>query len=114
MVSEEVRNYIFLKVGRDRYVKILYDRISYIAARGDYCEVHLTNNMKKYVLHSTLSSIFEKLPKNIFFRCYTSYIVNLTKVVEIEDGLITLDEGGSKIKISQQYKSDLLKLIIIL
>lgn len=63
-------------------VKIDANAIDYVEAMGDYIKVVLGD--KTYVVHSTMKAFMAQLP-DAFLRVHKSYIVNLDKVVEMDD-----------------------------
>lgn len=53
-----------------------------------YCEasereVLVFTSKDKFIITSTISDFYKKLPKNKFYKCHRSYIVNLDKITEI-------------------------------
>jgi DNA-binding LytR/AlgR family response regulator len=63
-------------------VKIDANKIDYVEAMGDYIKVVLGD--KTYVVHSTMKAFMAELPES-FLRVHKSYIVNLDRVVEMDD-----------------------------
>lgn len=81
--------------------------ILYLEAYGDYIKVHTEN--KVYVTHNTMKRVEEILPPNRFFRIHRSFIVQLSKIQNIEQ-MSLLIRGKEKIlPIGKSYKSILLK-----
>lgn len=73
---------IFIKV-EGRYVRLNLDQVLYIESLGDY--VTFRTEKEKYVVHSTLKNIDEKIKNQHFLKVHRSFIVNLSKVVDIEE-----------------------------
>jgi len=73
---------LFLKVD-GRYVRMNLDEVLYIESLGDY--VTFVTKDHKYVVLSTLKNIDDKIQNDNFLKVHRSYIVNLTKVVDIEE-----------------------------
>ena len=53
-----------------------------------YCEAHehevyIFTQDDQYIVNSSISDFYNKLPKQSFFRCHRSYIVNIDKITEI-------------------------------
>ncbi|MDT8718172.1 response regulator transcription factor [Clostridium sp. 19966] len=65
----------------DKIIVTNLDDICYCEARDRETCV-LTKN-DEYFVKMTISEFYDSLPKDIFFRCHRSYIVNLTKIKEI-------------------------------
>lgn len=79
------REFITLKIGRNRYRKVFLDEIILFKSDNTYTEVK-TNELK-YTLSEPLKN-FESLlgNYNLFIRVNRSYIVNLQKCVEFKNG----------------------------
>ena len=81
--EEETINegFIFLKVEK-KLVKIKYDTILYIESLKDYIKVFTTTG--DYMVHKSLTSITEELPKENFLRIHRSFTIAIDKVNSIE------------------------------
>ncbi len=101
--SENEKDYIFIKVD-SRLVKLDYDDIFYIEAKGDY--ISCVTEKKKYIVHSTLKKILEELPSNLFIQSHRSYIVNASKIKDIEDNSIVIHD--LVVPIGRSIKKDFL------
>lgn len=97
---------IFIKTD-GRIVRIPVDDLLYIETVGDY--VMFFTNDSKYMVHSTLKRIDEKLNHPQLLKVHRSYIINLNKVVDIEDNTIVINK--KVIPVSRQYKPLLLRKI---
>jgi len=95
---------LFVKTN-SRIVRINMEDIIYIEARGDYA-VFKTDE-KGYIVSTTIKNVEEKLDSNIFVKVHRSYIVNVNKVVDIEENNLLIDE--QVIPISRSQKPNLLK-----
>jgi DNA-binding LytR/AlgR family response regulator len=94
---------IFIK-SNGKLVRLNYEDILYIESIGDY--VKYCTFDKKYVTHSTLKAVEEKMTKGHFMKVHRSYIVNLRKINNIEDH--TLYIGDSVIPISKMLKTEVM------
>lgn len=81
---------LFINVDR-KLVKIEMDKILFIEAKGDYIKIATIE--KNYLVHTTLKKIEEKLPDRTFLKVHRSYIINLTKIVDIESNSILIDKN---------------------
>ena len=108
-VKVDRQEFVFIK---DNGVlkKINVEDILYLEAMGDYVKVHTAN--KFHVLHSTLKSIEEKLPASSFIRVHRSYIVSLSKIDFIQEGVISI--GKATIPVADTYRSLLSKRLNLL
>lgn len=98
------KKYIFIKVDT-RFVKLNLDDILYLEANGDYVVFKTMN--KGYIVHTTMKKINDKLPDNKFIKVHRSYIVNIDKIVDIEDTTLLIDK--KIIPVSRSKKDDLMK-----
>ena len=93
-----------------RLVKLRYSDILLIEAKGDYIKVKTT--YKNYIVHSTLKKIGEKLPEEIFLKIHRSYIINLSKIVDIQDNSVLINQ--EVIPVSRSNKPELIKRLNLL
>ncbi|MEQ9266121.1 MAG: LytTR family DNA-binding domain-containing protein [Balneolaceae bacterium] len=96
-------NSIFVNIN-SRLVKLNFEDIQFIEAKGDY--VQIKTGDKKYTVHITLKRIEEKMPSSNFMKVHRSFVVNLDKIVDIEDNSILIAEDI--IPISRGNKEGLL------
>jgi DNA-binding LytR/AlgR family response regulator len=94
---------IFIK-SEGKLTRLSYEDILYIESVGDY--VKYCTRDKKYVTHSTLKAVEEKIGCPMFMKVHRSFIVNLKKISNIQD--YTLSIGGSLIPISKVLKSEVM------
>ena len=95
---------LFIKVNT-RLVRIDMKDILYVEAKGDYT-VFKTED-KGYVVNSTFKNAEEKLDQNQFVRVHRSYIVNIDKIVDIEENNLLIND--QIIPVSRGQKPNLLK-----
>lgn len=108
-VKIESKDFIFIK-DNGLLKKINIEDILFLEAMGDYVKVHTPQ--KFHVVHSTLKAIEEKLPENKFVRVHRSYIVALSKIDYIQDGVIYI--GKTTIPIADTYRTILNKKLNLL
>ncbi len=98
--TDSVSNEIYVRVD-GKLVRLLYEDILYFENAGDYvCIVTTSGN---YIIHGTITNIDSKLPKSIFMKVHRSYIVNLTKIKDIEESTLVIDK--KVIPISRAHKN---------
>lgn len=95
---------LFVK-SNSRIVRINIEDILFVEAKGDYAVFKTVN--KGYIVSSTFKNIEDKLDMNKFIRVHRSYIVNVDKVVDIEENNLLIND--QVIPISRSQKSNLLK-----
>lgn len=96
-------NSIFVNIN-SRLVKLNFEDIQFIEAKGDYVQIKTRD--KKHTVHITLKKIEEKMPSSNFMKVHRSFVVNLDKIVDIEDNSILIAEDI--IPISRGNKEGLL------
>tara|TARA_B110000285_G_scaffold154017_1_gene171838 strand:- start:141 stop:854 length:714 start_codon:yes stop_codon:yes gene_type:complete len=100
---------MFVNVGR-RLVKINIDHIDVIRSSGDYVNINCEN--ENYKVHSTLSKILKKLPTNLFIRVHRSAIINIDKIIDIEDNTLLIKKNV--VPIGRTHKNELMKRLNLL
>jgi DNA-binding LytR/AlgR family response regulator len=91
-------------------LKLNVDDILWVEAFGDYIKIHTVE--KVHTTYSTLKNLEEKLPRRKFVKVHRSYIVNITKITNIDPS--NLEINSAIIPISGTYKDDFLKRISVL
>lgn len=102
-------NYIFVK-SDGRLVRIMIEDILYIENVGDYVKV-VTNN-GSHVTYNTMRAVDGKLSEYDFYKVHRSFIVNLSKVVDIEDNSLVI--GQTVIPISRSNRQGLMDRLNLL
>lgn len=98
---------------RDSYTikRIKIDDILYFEANRSYVEIHMSSN-HIYSIHSSITSLEQKLPPSFFLRVHRSYIVNLGKIDKMEGKTLIINE--ETVPIADAYKANLNERMIIL
>jgi DNA-binding LytR/AlgR family response regulator len=102
-------NDFYVNIDR-RLIKIDLASIYLIEAKGDY--IHIKTEDKKYIVHSTLKKIEEKLPDSLFLKIHRSYIINIKKIIDIEDNSVLIKKDV--IPISRSKRPELMKRLDLL
>ncbi len=97
--STEDQNIIIKSNGA--LVKVPTGKIDYVEAMGDYIKVVVGE--ENHVVHSTMKAFISQLPE-AFLRVHKSYIVNLDRVLEIDDNYVVGDYFN--LPVSRSYKND--------
>ena len=100
---------LYVNVDR-RLVKINFSEINVIEAKGDY--IRIKTNDKSHIVHSTLKKIEDKLPNEVFLKVHRSYIINLSKIIDIEDNSVLIKQDI--IPVSRSNRSELMKRLNLL
>jgi len=100
---------LYINIDR-RLIKLKFDEIQLIEAKGDYIEVK--TETESYRVHNTLKKIKEKLPEKVFLQIHRSYIINFTKIIDIEDNSVLIDKNV--IPISRSNRPELMRRLNLL
>ncbi len=100
---------LFVKVD-SLLMKLNFDDIVWVEASGDYIKIQTSDKVQ--VVYSTLKKMEEKLPQHKFVRVHRSFLVNISKITNIDSS--NLEIHKKIIPISGTYKDDLLKRISVL
>jgi DNA-binding LytR/AlgR family response regulator len=100
---------VFVKVD-SQLVKVRTTDILWVEAFGDY--VNIFTETDKFIVHSTMKGMENKLPSDAFLRVHRSYIVRLEKIKAIEETVIII--GKKLIPIGDSYRSTLMKRLTML
>ena len=92
---------IFLKT-EYRIVKVSISDIRYVEAMSEYLKVWLSSESKPIITLLSMKKMEERLP-NTFMRIHRSYIVNLTKIQEVNKNRIIMD-AETYLPIGDLYK----------
>lgn len=80
---------LFVKAN-SRIVRIKISDILYVEAKGDYALFKTED--KGYIVHSTFKNVETSLDPDTFVKVHRSYIVNINKVVDIEENNLLINE----------------------
>lgn len=102
-------NDLYVNIDR-RLIKIDIPSIYLVEAKGDY--ILIKTEAKNYTVHSTLKKIEEKLPTSLFLKVHRSYIINVQKIVDIEDNSVLIKRDV--IPVSRSNRPELMKRLNLL
>jgi two-component system response regulator LytT len=105
----DIDNDFYINIDR-RLIKIDLPSIYLIEAKGDYIKIKTEN--KDYVVHSTLKKIEDKLPDFLFLKIHRSFIINIRKIIDIEDNSVLIHKDV--IPISRSKRPELMKRLDLL
>jgi len=107
--NEKIDKNLFVKVD-SLLLKLNVDEILWIEAFGDY--IKIITQEKTHTVYATLKKIEEKLNRSKFVRVHRSYIVNVSKITNMDSNNLVINK--KIIPISGTYKDDLLNKISVL
>ncbi|MFB9052768.1 LytR/AlgR family response regulator transcription factor [Formosa undariae] len=102
-------NHLYVNIDR-RLIKIDIPSIYLVEAKGDY--IHVKTEDKNYTVHSTLKKMSEKLPEDLFLKVHRSFIINVKKIVDIEDNSVLIKKDV--IPVSRSNRPELMKRLNLL
>lgn len=100
---------LYVNIDR-RLVKIAFDEIYLIEAKGDY--INIKTDRKAHLVHATLKKIEDKLPKNRFLKVHRSFIINIYRIVDIEDNSVLINQDI--IPVSRANRAELMRRLNLL
>jgi DNA-binding LytR/AlgR family response regulator len=92
---------LFLKAD-SRIIKVSISDIRYVEAMSEYLKVWLDSQPKPIITLLSMKKMEERLP-DTFMRIHRSYIVNLTKIREVNKNRVILD-ASANLPIGDLYK----------
>lgn len=102
-------NDLYVNIDR-RLIKIDIPSIYLIEARGDY--ILIKTSAKNYTVHSTMKKIEEKLPDHVFLKIHRSFIINVDRIIDIEDNSVLIEKDV--IPVSRSSRPELMKRLNLL
>jgi DNA-binding LytR/AlgR family response regulator len=99
---------IFIK-SDGKLVKLNVNDILFVESMGDY--VKFITNEKKYITLNTIKNVEEELSGANFIKTHRSYIVNISKVKDIVDNTLIINEH--QVPISRQQKATVISKLKI-
>lgn len=102
--SANPARHLYINIDK-KLIKLEVQKISFVEAQGDYVSVQ--GEAIDYRVHTTLTNMAQKLPEEIFFRVHRSYLINLLKIIDIQDNTILIDK--SVIPISRSKRVPLMQ-----
>ena len=86
-----------------KIVRIDIEHIRYIEAMSEYRRSACDDKDKPVIVLLSMKRIEEHLPSSMFMRIHRSFIINLSKIVEVKKNHVVLDDGTS-MPIGDNYK----------
>tara|TARA_R110002167_G_scaffold266029_6_gene472764 strand:+ start:5981 stop:6691 length:711 start_codon:yes stop_codon:yes gene_type:complete len=100
---------LYINIDR-RLTKLKFKDILFVEAKGDYIEVKTVG--KTYTVHSTLKKVKDKLPENSFLQIHRSFVINFSKIIDIEDNSVLIEKNV--IPISRSNRPELMRRLNLL
>ncbi len=103
------QDHLFIK-SDGKLIRLHNDDILFIESMGDY--VKFITPAKKYITHNTIKNLETKVNPQVFMKVHRSYIVNFTKINDIQENVLYIN--GNMIPISKTHKSGVMQKINII
>lgn len=100
---------LYINIDR-RLIKLKLNELTVIEAKGDYIDIKTEKEV--YHVHTTLKKIKEKLPEKVFMQIHRSFIINFSKIIDIEDNSVLI--GKNVIPISRSNRPELMRRLNLL
>ena len=100
---------LYVNIDR-RLIKLDMQKICLVEAKGDYINIKTETDTLR--VHSSLKKIKEKLPEHLFVKVHRSFIINIEKIIDIEDNSVLINKDV--IPVSRSNRSDLMKRLNLL
>lgn len=100
--QSETERSIFVKTDY-KLVQVQFDKILYIEGMKDYVKIFLEDQQYPILSLMSMKSLESTLPASQFLRVHRSYIVNASKIREVERNRIIF--GKTYIPVSDSYKN---------
>ncbi len=108
-LSKIVDNSIFLKVD-SKLIKVKIEDILYVEAKGDYAL--FKTKSKGYIVQTSMKHVEKKLSPFWFQKIHRSFIINLSKIIDIEESNLLIED--KVIPISRANRESLFKRLNLL
>jgi DNA-binding LytR/AlgR family response regulator len=108
-MSKIIDNSLFLKVD-SKLIKVKIEDILFVEAKGDYAL--FKTKSKGYIVHTTIKNAEERLASFNFQKVHRSYIINIAKIVDIEESNLLIED--KVIPISRANKEALINRLNLL
>lgn len=99
--------FLYIRQG-EGFQKISWVDILYIEGMQNYAKLHFKNQV--LIIHQTMISLEETLPKEKFFRIHKSFLVNIDHIDSIAGGRLSIN--NQQLPISRARREALLKEVV--
>lgn len=100
ILDNDSREDMFVK-SEGKFIRIPFDDLLFAQTKDDYMCLYMTDK-KKHIIYSTLSKLEKSLPVAKFQKVHRSYIVNLSRIVDIDDTTLVIQ--NEVIPVSRAYR----------
>ncbi|QNK64454.1 response regulator transcription factor [Pedobacter sp. PAMC26386] len=104
---QPVDTFLYVRQG-DSFQKISWVDILYIEGMQNYAKLQFKD--RELIIHQTMISLEETLPKDNFFRIHKSYLINISHIDSVSGGRVFIN--GNELPISRNRREDLLNEVV--
>ena len=105
--TDDKSDVMYIRQG-DTFQRINWEDILFVETMQNYLKLHFKE--KTFIIHQTMASLEDMLPKDTFFRIHKSYLVNTSRIETVAGGRLFIE--GKEIPISKHKKEDFLNTVI--
>ncbi|MDH6342643.1 DNA-binding LytR/AlgR family response regulator [Parabacteroides sp. PFB2-12] len=105
--TEEIPSDMYIRQG-DSFIKISWEDILYVESMQNYLKLQFKD--KSFVIHQTMSSLEEMLPRDAFFRIHKSFLVNVAHIELISGGRVFVN--GKELPLSKHRREELFNTVV--
>jgi DNA-binding LytR/AlgR family response regulator len=109
VLKKEEKDFIYVR-DKTCFRRLNINEVLYVEAMGDYVKIHLPNHF--FLSHSTLKTVEDRLPSELFIRIHRKYIVALSKIEMIQESALIV--GGTFLPIAERHRKILNNKITVL
>lgn len=102
MISPVEDDTLFLKTDY-KVIRIEVKDIRYVQSMGEYLKIFLEGRAKPVIVLLSMKKMEERLPSSQFMRIHRGYIINLSKIQEVNKNRVIMDEE-TYLPIGDNYK----------
>lgn len=105
--AEDTKSNMYVRQG-DSFKRISWEDILYAEGMQNYLRLYFKD--KTLIIHQTMISLEEMLPKDHFFRIHRSFLINISCIDSISAGRLFIN--GKELPISKQRRDELLNAVV--
>ncbi len=127
-INDELKSAVKLEMDQDPVslysengkleIRLVVDKIFFFRSSGNYLEVFYKDEKGKegkHLIRNRLKIVADLLPKEKFFHCHKSYIINIRKITRVEgnarDLRLSLVDSSHVIPVSRSRSAELLTIL---
>ena len=104
---ENIQSDMFIRQG-ESFKRVICKDILFVEGMQNYLKLHFKD--KTLIIHQTMTSLEEILPKDSFLRIHRSFLVNIAHIDTISCGRLYVD--GKELPISKSRKEELMNTVV--